>query len=420
MTSAQRKLRELREKQSKHRQRMAELAQEDSLSDEMRAELDSIERETPDLERQIRAATAALDEEERAALVSSDDDPEKREIRELRSKVSVQDWSTAALELRHVDGAAKEYAEAHDLRAGQFPLHILAPPEVRATTDADGAVDQKTWLDRLFAESMAAYLGVTMQTVSPGAAAYPVTTAGATAAQKGRGEAAADAAWTVAVTKLEPTRNAVRAVYSNEDALRLPGLESSLMRDLGKVLVEGVDRVVFLGDSGANENSADVAGLTTATGVSETTLKQADKVKPGKTLEAFTGLVDGKHASSMKDLKIVAAVGANVLWDGTILAVGSETASIFKTMSMFLREQGLSWEVRGDLEDATSNGKFGAFIGRQRGISGAAVCPVWDKAELIRDPYSGAAKGEVALTLATYWNFGLPRASNFARIKFVT
>ena len=57
MTAAQKRFRELRERQSQERGRMAELAIVDQLSDEQRSELDTIERGTPDLERQIRAAT---------------------------------------------------------------------------------------------------------------------------------------------------------------------------------------------------------------------------------------------------------------------------------------------------------------------------------------------------------------------------
>ena len=90
------------------------------------------------------------------------------------------------------------------------------------------------------------------------------------------------------------------------------------------------------------------------------------------------------------------------------------------TLAAFLREAGLSWSARGEIEAATGNGKFGAFIGRRMGIDGAGVAAVWEAGELIRDPYSGASKGEVALTLSYLWNFGLPRAANFARLKFVT
>ena len=80
---------------------------------------------------------------------------------------------------------------------------------------------------------------------------------------------------------------------------------------------------------------------------------------------------------------------------------------------------GLGWMVRGEIETATTAGKFGAFVGRGRGIEGAAVAPVWESARLIRDMYTGAAKGEVAITLQSLWGFDLPRPANFQRVKFV-
>ena len=50
MTSAQKRLRELKDRQSRERGRMAELSLLESLTDEQRSELDTIERGTPDLE----------------------------------------------------------------------------------------------------------------------------------------------------------------------------------------------------------------------------------------------------------------------------------------------------------------------------------------------------------------------------------
>ena len=92
MTAAQKRLRELRERQSKERGRMAELARANELSDEMRAELDKIESGTPDLERQLRAAQIAVDDEEaeqRAAGTEArkpEGDAEDRERVELRGE----------------------------------------------------------------------------------------------------------------------------------------------------------------------------------------------------------------------------------------------------------------------------------------------------------------------------------------------
>ena len=428
MTDAQKRLRELRERQSKERQRMAELGRAESLTDETRAELDTIESGTPDLERQLRAATVAVDDEEseqRAAAKAGDKpegDTEDRERAELRSKVKLGGYVAAAVENRSIDGAEAEFNAAAGIGSHRFPLELLAPPERRAEDRAVTGVDTqtmpRTWLDRLFAETAAMRLGITMESVPVGAASFPVTTAGASAAQRGKDEAAADTAWTVGVVDMKPKRNAATLKFSIEDTARIPGLESALTRDLRMALTEGIDRAIFVGDDGATPNAGDIVGLTTAMGLTETTLTQANKVKGPETLTAFTKLVDGIHAGTVGDLNVVSAVGAYRLWEDTIINPTQATTN--QTLAAFLRLAGVSWSARGSIEDTTANNKFGAFIGRRMGIDGAGVAAVWEAGELIRDPYTDAAKGTVHLTLCWLWDFGLPRASNFARIKFVT
>ena len=71
MSPAQKRLRELRDRQSRERGRMAELALADELNDEQRQELDTIEKGTPDLERQLRAAQVAVDDEDRQTKVET-------------------------------------------------------------------------------------------------------------------------------------------------------------------------------------------------------------------------------------------------------------------------------------------------------------------------------------------------------------
>ena len=99
MTPSQKRMRDLRDRQSRERGRMAELARVDSLKDEQRSELDTIESGTPDLERQIRAATIALEEEEREAETKETvdgGDTEMRERIELRSKAMLTNYLLAA------------------------------------------------------------------------------------------------------------------------------------------------------------------------------------------------------------------------------------------------------------------------------------------------------------------------------------
>ena len=406
---------------------MAELALLETLSDEQRSELDTIEKGTADLERLTRAATIAAEDEEkeqRAAGANArqpEGDAEDRERAELRSKVKLAAYVSAAVEQRSADGAEAEYNAVIGIAGNRFPLELLAPPEqraardeTRATTDVDTMTTPRRWLDRLFAGTAAERVGVTMESVPVGSASYPVTTAGADAAQRQRStDAAVDAAWTIGVTEMKPKRNAVRLLFSIEDASRIPGLESALTRDLRMALTEGIDRAIFLGDATASGTDADIVGLNTA-GITETLVTQTNKILGPGTLAAFTGLVDGIHAMTLADLKVVAAVGAWRLWEDTIINATADNM----TLAAFLRMAGLSWSARGEIETATDDGDFAAFVGRGMGIDGAGVAAVWEAGELIRDPYSGAAKGEVALTLCYLWDFALPRTSSFARIVF--
>ena len=377
---------------------------------------DTLTREIRGLEIRYRAAVIAEEAEDLEARAAGDVDAETAELIALETRSQVHRYIGAAIDKRTVDGAEAEYNAALKMGAHAFPLRLLAPKlETRATTGTDTAVNPIRWLDRLFSESAAARLGVTMESVAPGVASFPVTTAGASAAQRGKEQAVADTAWTIGVTELKPTRNGVRAVFTREDQLRVPGLEDALRRDLSAALMEGVDRVIFLGDNSANPNDGDIVGFVGA-GISETTLTQSNKIKGTETLAAFTGLIDGKYAGSLGEMNVVAAVGAARLWESTALPAPVTTG---ETLAAYLRKAGLSWMARGDIETATANGDFGAFVGLTRGISGAAVAPVWEAGQLIVDPYTGAAKGEVALTLSYFWNFAIPRTSNFKRLKFV-
>ena len=149
---------------------MAELAVADSLTDETRAELDELETGTPDLERQLRAATTAVEHEESAQRTASpsDDhgDAEDREVRELRAKVKLSGYVAAAIEQRSAVGAEAEYNAARGIAGNRFPLELLAPSlEQRATTDADTSTMPRRWLDRLFAGTAAERIGITMESV---------------------------------------------------------------------------------------------------------------------------------------------------------------------------------------------------------------------------------------------------------------
>ena len=287
--------------------------------------------------------------------------------------------------------------------------------EERAKRDGDATASQATWLDRAFGATAAETLGITFQSVPAGTATFPFTSAGGSPAQRGRTQAAAESTYTVGVRELKPARRAVHGIYSIEDEARLPGMADAIARDMGAAMVDSVDLAILNGDSGANETAANIVGLKTA-GISETTITQAKKVKGDEVLMDFLGFVDGLYAGSMADLRIVASVGSNINWSARIHAATVSN----QTIASFLRENGLSWITRHGIDTQTNNGDFGAYIGLARGIEGAATAAVWEAAQLIRDPFSGADKGEVQLSLNFLWQLGFSRTANFKRIKYVS
>ena len=394
------------------RGRLAEIAGTAELTDELRSEMSDLRTEYADLETRIAAFAVSEDAPESKPNTG---DAEDRELAELRGRVRFSNYAAAALEMRGANGAEAEYNQHLGLAANRFPLELLAPPvEERATTDTDTTTRPQRWLDRIFAESAAMRLGVTMESVEPGVASHPLTTAGAAFAMEVRGDSAADAPWTVGVTEAKPKRAAVRAVFTMEDAARLPGLEDALTRDLRMAMMEGVDRAIFVGADGGTGTTGDIVGLQTAS-ITEATITQANKILGPGTLAAFAGMIDGVHAATFGDLRVVSSVGAWRLWESTVINATADNM----TLAAFLREAGLMWSSRGGIDTNTATDDFGAFVGRGRMIEGAACACVWSAGELIRDPYSGAASGEVALTLNYLWDFQIPRTASFQRVKFV-
>ena len=405
--------------------KMLDTAELEERSETWNADLEMTKSELRSLETQLQGALMIEDDKTETETVTTEtvtETREDKEKRELRNAVDFRNYLAAALGGHGVvTGPEAEYNQELGIPSDRFPLELLTRDdddgdlEVRAKINGDAGVNQGSWVDRLFADSAAKYLGISFPSVSPGVAAYPVTTAGGTPAQRGRTEDAATGTYTVAVTELKPTRNSVHGLYSIEDDARLPGLAGAIMRDMRNAMVSRIDRTVFVGDAGANEGTADITGLQTA-GVSEKTLTQANKVKADKTLEAFVDFVDGIHAGSMDDVRIIASVGSNKLWLGTI----HNSALDNQTIAQFLRASGMSWTTRGDIQTGTGNGNFGAFIGLQKGIKGSGVAPVWSSGQLVRDPYTKAKSGEVQLTLHYLWALGFPRTASFKRLKYVS
>ena len=397
------------------RKRLAEIGGMTDLTDETRGELATLRKDYVDNEDMQAALKIAGDAPPEP--LEERNDSEGREFRELRSNAQFGRYVAAAMGGHGVgNGAELELNQHLGIADNYFPLQMLAGGlEQRAARDGEANTMQGTWLDRVFQGTAAESVGISFRPVAAGVSAYPVTTVGGTPIQRGRTEAVTESTYTVVVTEIKPARRAIHGIYSIEDDMRLPGLSDAIERDMRMAMTESVDITVFNGDTGANENSADITGMKTA-GITEATITQANKVKGDELVKAFLAYVDGQYAASLSDVRIVSSVGSNQLWGGTVHAATVEN----QTVSQFMRANAIDWTVRGGIDTNTANGDFGAYIGLGRGIDGAGIAAVWEQGQLIRDPYSSAAKGEVLLTLNYLWQLAFPRTANFKRFKYVT
>ena len=396
MTKNQKRLRELLDRQSQERQRMAEIAGLDSLTPEVRSELDTLEQGTPDLERQIRAARSALDADEAEAVLRGqqhrEDDPEKRERDALRERVSIGRFLAAGIMGRRVDGAEEEFRQAAGCEERSIPLDAFEveadrpAPETRAVTGAPSTigVNMTALVPSVFARSTADFLGIAMPRVPSGQYSVPRITTDLTAGtqEKGGAQAATAAAFTIASTK--PHRISAALSLQAEDLAEagVPAFEASLRDNLRMVLADALDLQLLSGDnSGGNIN-----GL--ATQLTDDTA-DSNAVTFATAASGLAGYLEGKHAHMLADLRVLHHHSVY----GFLAALFASNDDSVSHLDWCARH---GIRVVGNANMAAQASNVGDSIvvrgGAARGMAGAAAaCPAWGDIA-ISDPYTEASK----------------------------
>ena len=348
--------------------------------------------------------------------------PESAELSRLKREVTTLSYMDAARGGVGVSGAAAELNKEMNLPENQMPIeYLLARDLGRNFTNTAVSIDTagltpQGWLDMAFAGTVVDHLGVSVRITQPGSARYPVVESVGVPKQRGKEEDAAVSVFTFGLKDTDPTRMALHIEFTGEDAYRLPEMEMALSRNMRMQALDTMQQVIISGDSGATPNAGDIVGFTTAAGIGEATLTQTNKLKAVNTVGAFAAMLDGVYATGYEDLRVVLSEGAAQLWSSTS---GETTGATTLMLSELLRRQGINWRVR-KFESSTGVDTFGGVVSKANGLAGSAVATLWQGVELIRDPYSAAKAGVIKLTANLYWNFGIVRADNWSRIKFIT
>ena len=421
MTPSQKRLRDLRDRQSRERGRMAELSLIGELSDEHRAELDTIEKSTPDLERQLRAAVIALEDEEKETETRAVDDPdtEQRERIALRSKAQLTTYFLNAARGRMADGAESELQAAAGVSGHGIPLELWDVPisrrdgegerETRAITPSPGTVGVNLGAvsPAVFANSIAPRLGIEMPRVMSGTFASGTITTSQSATALDKGAAAVGAAGAITVTTATPKRISARLELSLEDiaAVGQANFESILRENLALALSDQLDDQALNGN-GAAPNLAGIFQALTDPAAAPTAIADFDAF-----VAAFAGGVDGLWANTVKEVAIVGGVETYRLSASTFRdpATGTAGGRGDKAFSDYGMEHYGGWWTNTRMPDGATfmsvdNVQQAILYRKGRSMTGGAgamrtaVCPHWNVID-IDDIYSGSAQGERYFTM---------------------
>ena len=413
------KLSEARERLNKVIEKRNKVPEGERPSADLVAEMDTATKAIPPLEVEYRAAMLAEDAEDEQAR-REDPDAEQREFDKLLRGASIMPFLAEALDGKEAGGKESEIRAkllGDEARAGQVPFEMLLPPgdaEQRAddaTTVAAAVKTQGTQasvLERVFTRTIAARLLVSMPSVPVGSANYPIMTAGTTAAMKNPGVAQDAAAASFTGYTLDPKRLTARYLFRIEDQYKLKGYEAVLRRDLAAVMSDAMDNQIVNGDG----QSANVTGfLSELTAPTDPT----DTVTWDAYFGTFTAKVDGLNAFALSDIRAVEGsdtfgkaetlfrTGAND--NGPRASAREYVGSRIGGMSVSSRIPAAASNIQTNILALTS------YPGRN------AVAPIWRAFSVIRDPYTGAASGEVPITAIALWNFKILRETGFGLYK---
>ena len=405
MTPAMKRIRELRDRQSRERQRMAELSLVDELTPELRDELDQIERATPDVERQIRAAQIAADDE----VVETRDlgpDTEMRERIELRSRASLTNYLVAAMAGRQVSGPEAELQSAAGIGAG-IPLELWDVPQPALETRADAPTSAPGTtginLDRIrpavFANSIAPRLGIEMPRVESGSYASATINQSLTADSKGKGDAADSTAATFTVNTVTAKRISARLGIRIEDVASVgqANFESILRENLSLVLSDEMDSQAINGVF-VNGTNNDLNGIFHA--LTDPTAAPSAVSDFDAFASAHASGIDGLWANTLKDVTIVCGPDTMKLSARTF-----QTATNYKgetSAAAYAMMNTAGWWTNKRMPDPatflTVDEIQQALLYRKGRSMRTAVLPHWNEIS-IDDIYSGSAQGERFFTL---------------------
>ena len=339
--------------------------------------------------------------------------PELRAFRDLAQRTDFETYfraSVLGVEIR--EGAEFEYNKhvfGNEFGIGDFPLEMFLPrnkhvePNIlkhvnerysseeyekrTAITGTSGDAGSLTYVEVIFADSDAIYIGAAMPAVGPGRHSFPIVSSTvasqATAIARGVQQVPAGG-----ITIVNANPESIRSAFTiaNTDELVMPGIGAYLQGNILAGLISGLDKKVILDVVTAVPNN--VPDTVTAT--------------LAKVFIKFGQSVDGIAAKTINDVRMLVGTadvtGTSASTYSFVSGLAIANVGVFATLIPHER-------FRGSPHFAIPVGDNQAAIAYRsaapRGTRGV-VAPIWRRVNLIRDPFSESDRDQTSFRGTLY------------------
>lgn len=394
----------IQRRQSEIRQTLAELVGKEKPTDDETRHMADLDMEFRANETRYRAALIAEDTERREAGADLEG-REGRQWADLVAKFELRQVALSIDEGRALSGATAEIVQELRSKGGYRGVPIpFAALETRAgETLAEDQINPKAYrpiIDRLFPASVAAKLGIERVQIERGELAFPVATSGAVFGWQTTelGNVGGPNPFETAERSLTPDHTGGAQMIISRRALKQAGegLEAAIRRDLNAVIGAELDRVVING-TGTNGQPLGIIPGAAEYGIESTAVGAA------ASWAAFRAeVVAFMEANAITSPDQVNLGFAPAIWAELDDALISGTA--VSQWDRLTKQVGTP-VISNVIPDATA-----IMTAQVQGVP-PGVLGVYGGIDLIRDPYTKAASGQLVLTALVTADFTVPRGA---------
>lgn len=389
----------IQKRQSEIRQELSTLAAKESPDENEVRSMSELDREYTTNETRYRACLIAEDQERKEAGEELEERSEK-EFSDLIASFELRQVALALDEGSPLSGQTAEVVQEMRSHGGYqgIPVPLMALEQRAGETIASGTPDPistRPIIDRLFPASVMGLMGGQVVNITSGETEWPVATQGAQTgwATTEDGDVASPQAYQTIDRALAPDHNLGCQMTLTRKTMKQSGsaLEQAVRRDMNSAIAQALDAAVFLGTGADGQPLGLIPGAATY-GFAEATVNAAATYQVFRQ-QATQFLI--ANAGGYKSVRLLMRTELLDSLDDQVYEVGSGITDLdrlgSKLGSLVTSTNALAAPTGNPAESTavmttTVNGVSPFFVG------------IWGGVDLIRDPYTKAASGQLKLT----------------------